>query len=330
MKSLLLTLTAGAAIALTACTGSEQLTDEQKAINEAAEAVAGATVERAKFDVPVTMTANWDTDIARAELDKLVPADAGSPLLAADSLCGNAPVIVGVIEKVADGLGDVPHITHYKQRVGTMPVVVNGDSVSAEMLVDIDWPDTTIDPERHIRHLLNDLVFEALNSQFPQPKDKEAKTPIKPFYQALDEPATMMQHFAGQYSRAYKSLLEAGDSVTPNFAARVKQLARPNLVARLRAINGDWVTYYVATVDQNAAPRYRFVTLNVKTGAQPQATDLVAKENVAALDSAAAAALNAAASRLGLKPAGDKAPYTIALTPEGPVVSRGDGVVVFF
>ncbi|MBQ9465596.1 MAG: hypothetical protein IJU62_01300 [Muribaculaceae bacterium] len=325
MKQFLLMIAAGGALLLGGCTGAGTGDGADDAATEAAAMLTAATVERVKVDVPCALPAGCD-GLQRDVLDKLVPVAKDGPLAAADSVCSNAADIVAVIEHVADGLPEVPHVTRYRQRVATVKVPLAGaDSVSAEMLVDLDWPDATVDPGRHIRHCLNDLVFEALNGQFPQPKDKDA-TAVKQYLQALDDPAEMMRHYAGRYSRAYQSLIEAGEAQTPNFAQRVSLLARPNVIARVRALSDDWVTYYLAVVDCQGRPSYGFVTLNRLTGVPMQAADIVGKERVAALDAAVVAALDAAAARQGV--AADKLPYALAVTPEGLVASRA-GVVVF-
>lgn len=318
ITSLLSTVAAGASLLLAACGGGEQLSDEQRAINDAAASVTAASVGRVAVEAPHALETAWD-DVQRGVLDKLVPLGADSPLCAADSACSNASTIVGVIEQVADGLPEVPHVTRYKQRVGTVKVpVAGGDSVSAEWLVDLDWPDATLDESRGIRHWLNDCVFDVLNGQFAQPEGKDGGTAVKPFKQALDDPAAMMHHYAGQYSRCYKAAVEGG-------AADVQTLARPALIARVRAVSDSWVTYYVAAVDRTHAPRYCFVSLNRVTGAVMQAADLTDKAGADALGKAVVAALNAAG---GVQD--DKAPYSLAATPEGFVASRQPSTVVYF
>lgn len=257
--------------------------------------------------------------LERASLDTLMWLTKDDGFITAEGI--DMDDIAERIERTAKAMVDVPHVDACRKRLGTGDVEVSpsdgkSETASATWLCDIDWPDSSLDPNRHIRHMLHDNVVAMLKAEFPGIKDT-----VRVYRQPLDDCGEMLSHYAGQYAKAYKQAATmAAASGTKEAFEDYGEMA---LIIKLRAYNDEWATYYIAAMDDKvgAKPYYGIVSINRNTGALLKAGDIVAEAE--GWNAKLQSALNKARTRQGEPPMtiGKETQYTLGLTPQHLVVN---------
>ncbi len=233
--------------------------------------------------------------LGRAALDTLMWINRDDGFVPGDGI--GLDDVTSRIERTLKTLSDVPHVTLCRQNLGTGEVSVtteDGNTVTtrAKWLCNIDWPDSSFDPNRHIRRWIHANVVSALNYTFGELKDT-----VRIYRQPLDECETLLAHYAGQYGKAFKQAITARAETDAYFEARYAMVGNLALIARVRAVSDDWVTYYIACIGSEGMPFYGMVSINRFTGKTLAVSDVAADK--AAFDEKLQVALDEARSRQG-------------------------------